>query len=566
MSTYRFMEYSVNQPNQRNNFLPSREVINLPFKKENRFKEFWRSMFLYRSEKPQESDPMFGNFYLECDIPDFHKNKSIILEATDYIQSKYKIPSSSLEFFLTNRSLWLTIPAKVFGSFGSIKLNMIYKKMAEEIQGFLNEKGFSNPLDTTIYKWNGLIHSLGSYLHNSKRWVTKFTLSDLEDSYTMEDLIHAKFDNFYDSADIQVVSEASEWYQNIRNQVLFSTKEKPSVVKKKRFHRPCMKKLEDLGFVEEDRNLHMYSYALHLKDLGYSTAEAIAKIQEVFNRMDYVFLPECERTIRSAIEGTKRFNYPVVREILNPDLFTDEDNYSENEQEKDTFIFPRDFISTLQKGKAHYDTYKYLTYILHAKQNFHKDFSVSLEGEKYKQLVISRYKKLEDLNIAKVLVSQNTITCSLIRKEHSTYKSHIVIPNTFLHDKRFINMKSEIKVLFELWRSSILSGHKKKTVSFNVKWKTISQNIQMSNSQLMKALSILRKLKLVFANRLFVFFGKKQIKEQIKRIVGKIQSKVNKNKVTIHPRNNEIPSLPENRVVESFMKPNQLISGFLSIL
>lgn len=561
MTNY-FNEVAIGSPSNRGYFMASQTAINLPFKKDNRFSEFWRGMFLTKNDQPTEKDFLLGNFYLECDIEDFRENRNVMLDAADVLMKDYGISTLNIEFFRTNRSNWLVIPAKVFGCFGSVKLNLIYKAMATQIQNKLNEKGYNNPLDLSIYKWNGLIHSLGSFLPKVNRWVTKFNLSDLEEAVCEQDVLNAKFDNSFTYEDFEVVEKAQVWYQQTRNMVLFHTEKTVEKPKKSKTMK-CMEKLASLarkGEIEVDRNNHIYSYALYLKNQGYDTNQAITEIEDVF-QIPYSSSREAKRTVKSAIEGSKHLNYRVIRQILNPEIFEAEEDIEMSE--KETFIFPRLFIELLQQGNAHYDTYKYLMNVLYAKQIMKKDYTYDLTGEKHKYLIIKRFEKLSELNIANVEFINNQISVSLISKEHAVYKSHIVIPNKFLNDKRLLNMKNEIKVLFELWRASILSGNKQNMLSFNVKTENLKKTLKMQVSTLMKSLSILKKLNLVFANRLFIFLNKKEVKTQIKKMV--LKRKPLKAKYVPNENLTTIKELMSTDLVTKVL-PVKNIIGLLSIV
>ena len=211
---YNFMELVKKELKNRGIYKYSKEVINYAF--ENRFTETWHSMFRYETEKPTEKDKMLGNFYIECDVEDFNINKNIILTAVEYLHNKYDIPYSYFNFFITSRSIWCYIPYKVFGIYPQINLNKIYKQMAEEINQYILKEGYSNGLDLSIYKWNGLIHSLGSYLPKSKRWVNKFTYWDLLYSNNNEDLIMSKWDYGFTFEDIKPVNKCKIWVNSLK--------------------------------------------------------------------------------------------------------------------------------------------------------------------------------------------------------------------------------------------------------------------------------------------------------------------------------------------------------------
>lgn len=522
MGRYKFMEYAVNSCANRGFYDYSSKVVKLPFDNKNKFKEFWRSMFLFETTAPTEEDPMFGNFYIESDASDFNLNRDIIIEATEHIHKKYEIPYDFFDYFLTNRSIWLTIPAKVFACYGSKKLNLIYKEMAKEVYSHLEKEGYKNSLDLSIYKWNGLIHGLGSYLKNSRRWVTKFTFYDLEYANTIEDLLIAKYDNCFTFEDIKVVDKAKEWYSNAKNTV-FGIKQNKNNMISNCFgcEKKCMRNLEEKGCVSQNRNLHVYSYSLYLKEQGYSLEEALEKVKSTF-KMDYVQLMESDRTVKSAIEGNKNLNCKVIKNLLDEDLF-DCDNCEFNKRKnKNTFIVPRYFIELLNKNKANHHVYKLLLEILYSYQIEDKNYIYNLNGDKYKKNTISYFDMLKNLNIINYEIVDDKIKTSIVFYNDNTYKSYLLIPTKFIKSKAYFKINREIKLLLELWRCSFLTNNN--LLCFNVKLQTLVRNLNSTMKTIIKYLNTLKRLKLIIGRFLLPFLNKQDIKLFIKNMISKIKS------------------------------------------
>lgn len=580
MGKFKFMEVAVEAPSNRGYFLTSKEAITKPFSIENRFSEFWRSMFVYSSDKPDEEDAMFGNFYIECDHHDFRYNRIIMLEVADYLKKTFNIPYSYMDFFMTNRSIWLMVPAKVFGCFGSKHLHRIYKAMAEEIQQFLytksdtfDEYSFSwkkdARIDLSIYKWNGLIHSLGSFLPQKKRWVTKFSFGDLEEANKESDVLEAKYDNHDFFNDVNTIEAAKSWFHSKRKEILrFGSGETPFTELFK-CERTCMSNLEKQGVIEENRNLHIYSYSLYLKELGYDTNQAVERVQSVFD-MKYVHTKEVINTVKSAIEGNKKFNCTVVKQLLDEDLFDCETCPVSNASKAETFLVPRKLIEKLQSEKAHYDSYKWLLRTLHNYQVDHTPTKVNLKGEKYKKLVEQRIEVLEKIGVITIEKRNNDLILHPIHLDKELYQSHIVVPVRFIRDTRFVKMKAEIKILLELWRSSLLSGHKQKILSFNVKTQNLLSKLGMSIKVFNKHMMALKKMKFVFGKQLFVFLHKAEVKEKVKTIIRKLKQsmpnggyKVSVGNESEFELDSEIKSPKQQPQMQDLQEIR--ISGFLSI-
>lgn len=527
MTKFQFMEIALNNPQNRNHFVSSQEAISTAFEPINKFKEVWRSMFVYQTEQPKESDAMFGNFYIESDQKDFQTNKNIILSAIQYLREKYEISNLEIELFFTNKSIWLMVPAKVFAAYGSRQLNKVYKKMAEEINDHLvYTKKFDNPLDLSIYKWNGLMHALGSFLPKENRWVKKFNVSDLEDAETVSQLMKVEMENFDLFNEITPKEKAMNWYKEKRIETLYpnASTSKDTLETSFACSRKCMSNMEELGFPSENRNTHLFSYALHLKEKGFDYDMAVAHIQKTFES-DYVMLPEAKRTVESAIKGSKRFSCDFAKGFLEDKYLDCSSCVRENNKDqvkKTTIIVPRDFIEDLQNVNAHYDCYKHLMFLLEKQQVERDTYTYSLKGLKHKTVVIDRIKKLEEAGIATVTVHSNEVVCQLVHKPLDTYKSHIVVPTRILKKKDFLEMGEELKVLLELWRSSLQKG-KNNTIFFNVNIKKMAAKLGKTLSYTKKLINLLQRKRLIFSNRVFAFLSKTELKEKIKEFVEKFK-------------------------------------------
>lgn len=568
MGKFKFMEVAIESPANRGHFMTSKEAIERPFSIGNRFTEFWRSMFLYSTDDPNEEEAMFGNFYVECDSQNFQDNKNTMLDVADYLYRTHRIPYHYMDFFMTNRSIWLTVPAKVFGCFGSKHLHKIYRKMAEDVQRHLDESGTNSKIDLSIYKWNGLIHSLGSFLPQKKRWVTKFSHSQLEESFTEKDILEAEYENFALFEEVKVIETAQGWFHSKRKEEMNYTSEVP-FSRLFSCERTCMSNLEKLGTIDENRNLHIYSYSLYLKELGYDTQAAMERVESVFE-MDYAKSREAKRTVKSAIEGDKHFNCAVVKQLLNPDIFDCESCSITDKSNAETFLVPRIMLERLHEKKAHYDTYKWLLKVLHNYQVLRIPTSIDLKGEKHKKLILSRMHILKEVGLVTISLEGTMLTLHPVHLEKEAYRSHIVVPVRFIHDIRFEGMKSEIKLLLELWRVSLLSGNSQKVLSFNVKTQTLLSRLGMSGKVLHKHLHRLKQMRLVFGKQLFVFLSKDQIKTKIKQFVEKVRLKskgTSPTDKTVFPSEIHVEMSDEARDEPQLMQGlvSTSIVGFLSV-
>lgn len=539
---FKYLEVAKSNPSNRGLYLSSDKVINLPFS--DKFTEYWRSMFLYKEEQPTENSALLGNFYIECDATDFNKNKNTMIEVCDYINREYKIPYSYFDLFITNRSLWVCIPFKVFGCMGIKNLDKIYKSMAVEINShLLSEK--LHPIDLSIYKWNGLIHALGSYLPQSKQWVTKFSYGDLTECNTKEDLRNAKWDYGFTFEDINKVKKAEEWFINTSKSFNKKTilSDKTVFLDDKNGSFCCMHKLKEEGLTEGYRNNSIFAYALYLKGKGVTKENAISIIQKDFKN-PYIYTRECINTINSAFKSKKRFSCKYIKSTMS---FLCENNKCN--KKTSTIIVPRKFIELLNKEKVHYQCYHLLVEILFNKQIYDKSTTYSVKGMKHKKEFID---KLTILSKLKIIDIKNTkekdeLVCTLINQPHQVYKSYIIIPINFIKSKIFKNLKSEIKVFLEILRGSFIVAINK--IIFNSKLETLAKNLNTTKKTIVKHLYILSKLKLIFSK--YVIFNINIFKEIISSLVNKIKSnKLYRIAKNIYTKFNKMPIIMSKKLIE----------------
>jgi len=296
-----------------------------------------------------------------------------------------------------------------------------------------------------------------------------------------------------------------------------------------------MKKLEEQGTILFNRNLHIYTYALHLKDNGHDYETALEKIQQTFDN-DYVFSRECLRTIKSAVNGSKHFACQEVKSLLQEDLF-DCDNCDYN-AEKSTFLIPRSFITLLQKNKSHYMCYKLLLNICHSQQIKKEIYQTSIKSLKHKKNFLMYFEKLKELGLINYTHDKNFVYARSIWKNKKEYKSHIVIPAHFVQSNEFVTMKHEIKLFMELWRSSIQVGKNERILFFNVKIENLASKIHLTKKTILNSLKILKKNKLVLNRFLFVFNPKREFKSRLKKILSRFTKKKKNIKSIINRRPN----------------------------
>lgn len=509
MKYFSFREVAIGHPSNRGTYMNSKEVMNLSFLKENRFRELWTGMYIFKTVNPEEGSAAFGNFYLEIDDENFLSLRLKMLTVTDYLWKAYKIRPEHMNFFLTNRSIWLSIPTKVFGCFGKPYLHKIHKVMAEEINQQLLSSGFSRGLDLSIYRWNGLMRGLGSYLPASKRWVTKFSLSDLEDSYSFEQLSQATFDNGFTFEDVQELPSAVAWFKKAENKMWKEYKQSKEATAISTYQ--GMENFINKGELPFNRNLHIYSTALYLKGQGFTEEEAFEKILSSF-KDNYTQTNEAQRTIRSAYKGNKHFSPKAAQDYLDSSIYTEYTN-----ETKKTFIVPRLFIQTLHSIKAHYQTYKFLFEILYAYQIKREAYTYDLTGHKYKKQVLGYFEKLKKAGFISYTQNGNIVEAFIKHQSKEVYQSYIVVPNSFLEGSTFKNMKREFILYVELWKSGLKTNEDKAHYFVNIKMETLQKRLGMTKATLYRYFAILKKQYLFFFNYVSPTGSKKLFKEIVKK-------------------------------------------------
>lgn len=505
-----FNEYAIGTPENRNKYDKRAAIMDRVFKKSNRFIETWISMFTYKEELPNEESAQFGNFVFEIDEENFPVLKSKTLSAVDYLIQKVGIKRSEVFFQLTNRSIWVIIPAKTFANYGMRNLHKIYKSMATEINERVIQAGNDKGLDLSIYRWNGLMRALGSYLKRSKRWVTKFELSDLEEAVSFEELSKAKFDNSYLFSDVSENKKAIKWFnahvKNTRREI------KTKKIDRKPIRHSGMDNFIEKGELSFNRNLHIYTTALYLKDLGFSHEETLSTIQTKFKN-EYVFTREAVRTINSAFKGNKHFSPKEATFYLETEIF---ENVTAEMIEKETFIIPRLFIEKLQSVKANHKAYRLLIDILSTYQMDKSTPTYSLKGTKHKNEFLSPFELLKQLGIANYEVVGKEINVTLVHQEREVYSSYIVVPFSFIKRKVYKAMKSELVVLLELWKSGYKFSETSPTYYVNIKDKTLLERLKITLTTLKKAITFLIQEGLFVASVVNPTGSKKQVQKEEK--------------------------------------------------
>lgn len=493
----------------RNNFIDSKEANNKSFISTNRFKESWAGMYSFFVDKPTENDTMFGNFNFEIDEDNFFLLKEKILMAIEYLQKKYKIKREDFFFQVTNRSIWVSIPAKVFDNYGKKNLHIIHKQMANEINTYLLTK-YDKGLDLSIYRWNGLMRTLGSFLPKIKNWVTKFDLIHLEEADSFDVLRKATFDNFYTIRDVEVNPIAKEWFNSFDGEKQKSKSKE--TLKTKAYRHLGMDKFIENGELDFNRNLHIYSMSLYLKDKGLSFDQIKEKLINSFAN-PYLRTREAIRTMKSAAFSNKHFSPSQMRGSLDDSIFN-EGSYITN---RDTFIVPRTFIEGLQAIKANHQSYKLLLQILMAKQVEGINFTMDLKGLKHKKNTLQWFEKIKEAGVIQYVVSNDIVTTEIVRFEENIYKSHIVVPTELVKTKSFKNLGRELILLCEIWRSGYKqeAGH----IHFNTKAKTLCKTLRLNKSTYFKYLSRLKKEHLVAGKKAFLDQSKKVRKNKCAKVM-----------------------------------------------
>lgn len=497
MKTF-YSELVVHDLARRNQFFPSKETIQQGFEKGKQFAEVWRGWQLFRTSTPSEGDYAIGDFYIESDVANFTENKHVILDVVDFLQEK-GLDRRDFTYFSTNRSIWIQVPAVLFGCYGHTKLPMIYKRMAKDIQARLMEKGYSQGIDMSIYKHRGLVHALGSYLPKSKRWVQRFEYSHLEEALCMDDLAGRNYDTGLSYANMTPSLNAVAWFSSHAAEKKDAKNITLSKDNAKRKH--FISKMLEYGFPEDNRNTHLYTLALALKDEGLEEGDVLSFIQSKFEN-PYLEKKEALRTIESALKGTKHFSGVYAQE-MNDVLF--EDFTYEKKHSTDLFV-PRLFIEQLQSLHAPYQTYQMLLSLLLKNQEDGAYFVMPLTGEKHKKRLIDQALLLQEANIAQVSVREASLVLSLKWKERSVYRSHLILPKHRFEE--LMQLGKVLPLFLELSRSAIIRDAKRENIHTNIKESTLIQKLKMSKRTLKVYLRKLQSLRFLLGQKLCTYWTK----------------------------------------------------------
>lgn len=517
-----YMECAIRKLNNRK-YDNSTKVIKLPFDNKFKYIETWRGMFFYKTNTPKKGDYMCGNFYLESDNKNFLINKNLIIDVADYLNKTYKIPYMFMNFFKTNKSVWLEIPFKVFGTFGTNNLNEIYKEMANEIDCYIKKHyDYSKTLDLTIYKWNGLIHSIGSYLPKTRRRVYKFSYWDLDEIYNEDDILKVKWDYFFTYKDVEEVEEAKQWFEKIKS----NTKNKKCCLNLRKENKCkdclCMNNLEKQGLQEGERNNSLYSYTLFLKEnQNLSLENTINKIQTIFKNNKYVFSREAIRTIKSAYRGNKHFSCNFIRKGYSSSLCS-----SKCERRKSSNIYiPREFINILNKNKCNWKCYYVLIDTLYKNQIFKEKLEINISKERYKKDFLKNIEKLKNIGIINYYTIDDIIHIELRQQPKTIYTSYILFPISLYKTKKYMQIKKSIKLFLELLRCSFLTKNNMNYI--NVKIKTLMTNLKSTRNNIKKHMKVLKKSNLLFSKYIILNNFKKNKNILVKKLILKYKKTFN---------------------------------------
>lgn len=490
------------------------------------FSEYWMSMFRYKTNQPTDKDHQLGNFYIECDEEDFFLNKETILSSVRYMHEKYEIPYIDFNFFVTNRSIWCEVPFKIFGCKGSSNLHLIYKEMAKEINNHVkrqvfimdyynNKRIYSKGLDLSIYKWNGLIHCVGSYLPKTKKRVSKFKYHLLEEALAMDDLRETNRDLCAVDIHVETVDKAHKWYVEKRREVLFSRKEKTTVSSHKAFLESVANLFRSTEVEVGYRNNAVASYSLVLKGLDYDKEDAYNTIVDWLidtGHETYAQSREVLKTVNSIYKGKYNFSLDRAKELL-PII----DFSCIKPANKNTFIIPRLFIEKMNDNRVNHNARKILMEIIYHNQVLNKNYIFNLKGEKYKKLIISYFEKLQEIGLIVYEKIQDKIHCKLVEHSREVYSNYVIIPVSFIKSKTFKKMGMEIKLLLEILRASIRNENG--FYFLNMKFETIMKNLRCTKDSLKKYFNKLIRLRMFFNN--ILSFNQKSIVDYILKSIKK---------------------------------------------
>lgn len=297
----------------------------------NSFTEFRRanqqhSLFVtaYRYDNAEiRTANMIGNFYLDFDVTDvnedFQKIREDAMRTLAALKSIYGIPKESVEiYFSGNKGIHFIIPSEVMGVQPHEELNMVFKKMAED----LSKLARNETIDTRIYDKVRLLRIPNSVHTKTGFYKVPISFEELRDleiesikqlaSQPRNRMIVGK--GYVTQANRIYQSYVKGWEQE---KARISNRKKTGKELNLNFMPPCIEHIMEEGSQEGKRNNTVAVLASYFMQRGISEEDTVNQIL-IWNQTRCTPMlseREVERTIQSIFASNSRYGCRTLEEI-----------------------------------------------------------------------------------------------------------------------------------------------------------------------------------------------------------------------------------------------------------
>lgn len=260
--------------------------------------------YRYNTEVIDESF-LYGDLYFDFDNKDdFEPVRQDALQVLSYLAVVFKIEhNQSYIYFSGNKGIHIIVPATILGVEPDMKLNGVYRHIAENIRNYTPNK----TLDLVIYDNKRLFRIPGTIHESTGLYKTQLTYDELKNmshediknkasNYTPVFLEESKHNVFANSRYKEYVKQ---FYDKKDKMLNVSYKSKLNCTP------PCIQHLLDEGVLEGNRNNTIAAMSSFYKNKGETLESAIKLIAEWNDKKNIppVKTTELNRTVRSIYCG-----------------------------------------------------------------------------------------------------------------------------------------------------------------------------------------------------------------------------------------------------------------------
>lgn len=278
----------------------------------------------YRYDSPviREAN-MIGNLYIDFDVTDididFYQIRTDAVRTISALKAIFGIEKDSIQiFFSGNKGIHFVIPAEVLGVQPHAELNMVFKKIAEDMNKLVKHQ----TIDTQIYDKVRLFRIPNSFHPKSGLYKVPITLEELQNS-TLEDLKElAKKPRAPLPVKRTYSTQANRIYQDYikewdNEKARINARKNKAGTAKLSFMPPCIQHILSEGALEGKRNNTAAVVASYFMQRGVKEAEALERVLEWNDEYCVPRLPtrEIEKTVASIFRAEHRYGCRALREL-----------------------------------------------------------------------------------------------------------------------------------------------------------------------------------------------------------------------------------------------------------